>query len=368
MRCANCGTELQGRPSHCPRCGIPLLYGPGTAGWGQAPQTSPQGPWQGAPPYPPYPPYPPQPPYPGYGYPQEGQAPPPNMPYGAYAPPTPNAPYGAGAPPSVPLGSTPGYQTPYPPGPSYGQGQQPYQSYGFGAPATIPFAPAAPAPRRRVNPLIIVLSIVCAVVVIAAAGAGVVYLTQHSGTTSSTTGAAMNTPGPTVLYQNAMTTAAVGWPQDQNCFFRADGYHIVGFHLCFAPISDQSNIDVKVDMDTLSGALGTPHGIVFRHNSNPDRYEFDVDPYGHWVFFKCLAAQHTCLKVVDYRANSAIHPGLHTVNTLEVIAAGTHFTFMVNGTQVGTADDSALSVGAVGLAGNESSEVVFSNLKISAPR
>ncbi|HEX6799253.1 MAG TPA: hypothetical protein VF116_16205 [Ktedonobacterales bacterium] len=387
MRCAICGTEIQGQPSHCPRCGTQLFYDP-SAGQGQAQQTNPQGTWPGA-----QPAYPPgaQPAYPpGYsGYPPEGQATPPgygpvypqqmppgpaygapaqpSMPLGAYPPP--GSPFGAGGPP----GAAPGYQTPYPP--AYGQGQ-PYQPYGappttpFGAPApaTTPFAPAAP-PRRRANPLVVVLSIVCAVVVVAAAGAGLVYFTRHSGGPGGTsTGSATNTTGPTLLYQNTMTTPDSGWQQDSNCFFRSDGYHIVGFHLCFAPISDQKNVDITVDMNTLSGDFGSPHGIFLRHNSNPDRYEFDVDPYGHWTFYKCLAAQSKCLNIVDFTPNSAIHGGLHAVNTLEVIAVGTHFTFKVNGTQVGTADDSDLSVGAVGLAGNDNSEVVFSNLKITLPQ
>lgn len=386
MRCAICGNEIQGQPSHCPHCGTQLYYAPGAGEQSQTQQAAPQGPWQGASPQPPQPLYPMyggypgsaegQAPPPGYGpaYPQQapsgpayGAGAPPSMPMpsGTYPPPGP--PYGGYAPPSVPLGTTPGYQAPYPPG--YGQPYAPY-----GAPPTTPFAPAPAARKRRANAAVVVLSIICALVVIAAAGAGVLYLTRHSsptvgtGTTGAATATATNTPGPAVLYQNALTTPDPAWQQDQNCFFRSDGYHIVGFNICFAPIADQQNTDIKVDMTVLNGDQGAPHGIVFRHNSNPDRYAFDLDSYGDWVFFKCIAAQNKCVSVVDYRPNSAIHQGLHATNTLEVIAVGSHFTFKVNGTEVGAADDSSLSVGAVGFEGHDNSEVVFSNLTITQPQ
>lgn len=397
MRCAICGTEIQGRPPNCLRCGTRLWYDEAQAvAQGQSP-AAPQDAWPGAPgaagprpPYPGYPPaYPPQegqvPPAAGYPpmYPQQappgtpyGVAAPPSMPYGAYAPPS--MPYGAGAPPNMPSGSAPGYQMPYPP--AYGQGQgQPYGPYGVGAPATIPFGPSAPGalgmPRkRRVNPLVIVLSIVAALVVIAAAGVGAIYLVRAGNISNPGTAAGTSTPtatatlAPTLLYQNAMTTPDSGWPQDQHCFFRKDGYHIVDGEICFAPIADQLNVDIKVDMTVLSGDLGAPHGIIVRHDSNHQYYFFGVDPYGHWAFFKCLASESTCTRVVDFRSDGAIHGGLKVVNTLEMTAVGSHFTFMVNGSQVGTADDSTLTTGAVGLAGNDGSEVVYTNLTITMPR
>lgn len=294
---------------------------------------------------------------------------PPSMPFGGYAPPS--TPFGAGAPPNMPPGTAPGYQMPYPP--AYGQQ---YGPYGVGAPVTIPFAPAPPAapPKRRANALVIVLSIIGALVVIAAAGAGAIYLTQGAHNGNPAAGVAVASPtatatlGPTLLYQNAMTTPDSGWAQDQHCFFRKDGYHIVDGEICFAPIADETNVDIKVDMTVLSGDLGAPHGIIVRHDSSHEYYFFGVDPYGHWAFFKCLAGQSTCTRVVDFRSDAAIHGGLKVVNTLEVTAMGSHFTFMINGSQVGTADDSALTTGTVGLAGNDGTEVVYTNLTITMPR
>jgi hypothetical protein len=48
-----------------------------------------------------------------------------------------------------------------------------------------------------------------------------------------------------------------------------------------------------------------------------------------------------------------------------VQAQGGHFVFSVNGTQVGTADDTTFTTGDTGLSGNDGIEVVYTNLTIS---
>ncbi|HEU5437848.1 MAG TPA: hypothetical protein VFU88_01060 [Ktedonobacterales bacterium] len=331
MQCPNCGLMLDGNPANCPRCGQAL-----------AQQQQQPGPW--------------------------GQSAPPSVPFGAY-PPSSDSPYGPGqaAPPSMPLGTPPPPAYPgYPPG--YPQ-PQPYPPGYAAAPVTTPFS--APPPRRR-NTTLIVVSVVSAVIIVVVCAVGLLALSLGAGsgptaaaTATSGTASATATAGPAVLYENSLLSPAAGWTNDQNCSFKSDGYHIKGFHLCFAPIGDQADISVRVQMEQINGTLTHPHGIAFRHNSNPDRYEFDIDAQGSWVFFKCLAAQQACVTMVDYRRNSAIHRGLHVTNILEVQAKGTHFTFSVNGTQVGTADDDALAdAGAVALVGDDNTEVVFSQLTI----
>src|SRR5579859_2825966 len=65
-------------------------------------------------------------------------------------------------------------------------------------------------------------------------------LTACSILPSASTGPTV-TPGPsptptqTVLYRNALTSAADGWSNDSNCTFASDGYHIKGGFLCIAP-------------------------------------------------------------------------------------------------------------------------------------
>jgi len=350
MQCPNCGLVLDGMPANCPRCGQPLAQ--------QPPQQQQPAPWgQSAPPSTPFGAYPP-----GYGPPYApGQAAPPSMPLG-----TP-------APPSYPI-YPPDYQQPYPPGyqqpvpPGYQGPLPPGYQMGPGIP------PFPPAPPRKVNTGLIVLSVVLAAVVVVAGVVGLLALARSgsSGPVATATATPL-TPGATatsassVLYDNTLLAPAPGWSNNQSCSFHSDGYHIKGFHLCFAPIGDQADVDVSVRLKQISGPTDRPHGVAFRHNSNPDRYEFDIVSDGAWVFFKCIAAQQKCVPVVDYRDNSAIHTGLNSSNTIEVRALGSHFVFSVNGTQVGTANDDTLAnAGALALVGDDNTEVVFSHLTISS--
>jgi hypothetical protein len=52
-------------------------------------------------------------------------------------------------------------------------------------------------------------------------------------------------------------------------------------------------------------------------------------------------------------------------NTLRVHAEGTHFTFYINGQQVGSMDDASFSAGGIALLSNEGMEVVFTNITVS---
>lgn len=188
-------------------------------------------------------------------------------------------------------------------------------------------------------------------------GLGQIGQSQNTGPTATT--------GPTVLYQNALTSAADNWTNDQNCFFGAGGYHINGGFLCVAPAGTLTDVDVSVQVKQISGETTIPYGIGFRRPSTGNRYEFDIDSNSKWVFFKCAASN--CTTVIDYTADAAIQGGLNTVNTLEVRAVGSQFEFLVNGTKVGQTTDTTYPSGEVGLAGDDGIEVVFSNLKIIKP-
>ena len=56
------------------------------------------------------------------------------------------------------------------------------------------------------------------------------------------------------------------------------------------------------------------------------------------------------------------------VNTLKVLGDGSNFTFYVNSTKVGTAKDSSLKSGSMGMRVNlKGTEVAFSNMLITQP-
>ena len=67
--------------------------------------------------------------------------------------------------------------------------------------------------------------------------------------------------------------------------------------------------------------------------------------------------------------NAAIHQGLHAKNLLAVVAQGTHFTFKINGVQVGATSDSTYGAGLCGVSGNSGGnvEVVFTNFLVTVP-
>ena len=59
----------------------------------------------------------------------------------------------------------------------------------------------------------------------------------------------------------------------------------------------------------------------------------------------------TISKLKDYTPNSALTVGLNISVTLGVLVKGSHFTFYINGKQIGEADDTTFTSGRVGLAG-----------------
>lgn len=403
MQCPSCGYENVSGAERCASCGRPL---PQTIGQGyglmsssEPPSTPPGGPYQQPPsgPYqqPPSGPYQ-QPPTPQPQYPAPGASygetpgqpgvPPQPAPPGYGTPPPPG--YGVQAPPSgygMPP-QQPGYGAPAPQS-GYGPPQQPgapYPGYGQAAPPSYPMQPGQPGwqqyapggppqPPKRSRTGLIVGVIITIVVIIVACSAGGLYLASQAGNLTTTdigvataTAGPSPTPSPTVLYQNTLTSSQSDWLDDgSNCFFKSDGYHITNGYVCFAPIGDQGNVNISVQVKQTTGKTTDPYGIAFRYADNDDNYAFDIDSNGKWVFFKCTKT--TCDALVDYTANSAIHGGLNTQNTLEVHATGSHYDLFVNSTKVGQVDDASYTTGRVGLHSSTDTENVFTNLTVSKP-
>lgn len=340
MQCPSCGLDLGNTyAANCPRCGQPLAQNPAPGPYG-AYGSSPTSPGTPA---------------------QTNEQP--GMPYGASAPQWPA--YGAAATPQQPVQAgygqpTPGYNAPtaYSPPP-----QQPY-----GYPGGMP--PTPPAPKQNKN-----VPIIAAVVAVLIVGIGAfIALQGHKGKVSITPTAtltktqssptATHSTAGSVIYQNALTSSASGWTTDSNCSFSSDGYHIQGGYICYAPTDSLSNVDVTVQVSQLSGDSSSGFGIVFRRASKGNYYSFRIDSGGQWGAFVC---QNSNCNSLGGASDSSIQTGLNATNTLRVVAVGTHFDYYVNGTKVGSADDSTFSSGDVGLSGADGSEVVFSNLVIAQP-
>ncbi|HEX5546291.1 MAG TPA: hypothetical protein VFX24_02720, partial [Ktedonobacterales bacterium] len=241
-------------------------------------------------------------------------------------------PYGQSAPPSYPSQGGP-YQPAYPPF-GYAQPQPPY---------------AYPAPQQRKNRTgLIVGIVVAAVVLLVACTSGTIFAVHSLGRTSAA--AKRPSASPTLsaskVYSNTFSSSADDWTEiPQHCFLANDGYHAAGGYYCTVPVAEQDNVDVSVNVRQVSGPTNWPYGLFFRQQDKDNDYAFMITSNGEWVFLKCLNAD--CTTPVYFTANSAIKPGLDTTNTIEVRATGPHFVFFVNGTQVGSYDDTALTFGKV---------------------
>jgi hypothetical protein len=287
-----------------------------------------------------------------------------------YAPPTPGAPgypaYGQPGAPSYPMYAPPAPGTVPLPGYSYPPGYAPPV-----------FAPAPPPPPHKPHTGLII-GIVVLIVVLIIAGIGGLFLLANLGAhnaqpvpassiSATATAAATTTVAAQVLLNDPLTANTYGWANVTNeCFFKADGYHVANNYVCFAPIQDIADGSITVDVKQISGGDRYSYGLSFRVESPGNLYNFTIDSLGHWIFYK--DANGTAIVLHDFTTNSAIRIGLNVTNRHKVVMSGTHFDFYVNGTLVGSADDSTFTqAGHVGLRGPSGGEVVFTNALITTP-
>ena len=303
MNCPTCGLSLQGVTSAtCPRCGQPI------------PTANPYGP----------PPsfYPPTPA--GYGEPQPG--------------------YGQPAPM--------GYEQP-------GYGPPP----GYGAPAGygMPVPPPPPAPKRRVSRgvvrLVSVIAVVACIGILALVGALGNHVTQSPlpGVTATVTGK--------WIYRQSFTTSTDSMPTDSNCNFANGGYQIQNGLNCYPDLGDQTNATITVQVKQTSGDATSFYGIDFRRASKGNFYTFRIDSSGDWIAGKFVNSTPT--ELGSGGQSQAIQTGANTVNTLQVHMSGSHFDFYVNGTMVGSADDSTFAKGKSGLGVESNIICVFNNMEVT---
>ncbi|HEU0027147.1 MAG TPA: hypothetical protein VFQ25_08530 [Ktedonobacterales bacterium] len=340
---------------------------PQQPGYGQTPQPQPG---YGQPPYPqpqyPQPEYP-QPQYPQPQYPQPG--------YGQPGAPSQGMGYGQPGPPSQGMG--------------YGQPGYPSQTMGYGGPPPgggYPgaYPPPQQPPKRSRAPLIagiiggVLLLCIVACGALFALGGGVSafmsgfssgYDSVSASATQTAQAQASPTVSETVIYQDSLTDSPSGWPNDTHCNAKADGYHIGGGYVCYAPRSAGGpDVDVTVDVKPIKTGSDTAYAIVFRRTSQSNYYNFAITPDGQWAFYKVVNGKATPISA--FQSTAAIHSGAGESNELRVVAVETHFLFYVNGQQVGVEDDSTFTTGLVGLANlddDTTTEIVFTNLTVALP-
>jgi hypothetical protein len=307
----------------------------------------------------------------------------------AYTPPTDQPPQQPPAytPPVAPPQQPPAYTPPAPPAyappqqpPAYTPAQQ-QPAYTASAPqagyqAGYPTAPAQPwtgqqaqaAPKKKSRTGCVIGCLLALVLVVGGAAGGLFYLNNQPGGVTVgnlTIGGANTGPGGgKIIYQNAMDGSNKSdWTNDSNCFFGSGGYHINAGYICYSPADRVGNADTTVSVKQISGPIIYSYGMVIRRVSKGNYYAFQINANGKWLFSKVVNGTNT--DIVALTSNAAIKTGLNQVNTLSVRAQGSHFVFSVNGTQVGTADDSTFTSGDTGLVGYNGIEVIFTNLSVA---
>lgn len=274
-----------------------------------------------------------------------------------------------------------------------------------GAYAPSPTAPALPAASRQGHKSRIWIGLALAVLLVAAGASGAYVLAQGgrpsgrpntaiTGASATETSVPTDTPLPTAtprptstprptatptprphlvtVFQDSLTSNRNSWYNDgANCFFQSDGYHIRNGYECYAPIASQSSVNISVQVKQIAGAT-VDYGVGFRsngaQNASFSEYCMYITETGQWSVLKVSNMQLSTL--IPKTTTSAIHQGLNRVNTLEIDASGSRFTFFINGVRVGSATDGSFSSGKIGLEVDPNStgtglEVVYTNFKVT---
>ena len=213
------------------------------------------------------------------------------------------------------------------------------------APPVPPAAPIHPVANRHRTGRILVGILLLAVIV---GGAGALYAVSHNP----------------VIYQSSLKGSLDNWEVGPDCAPKSDGYHIRSGAICYAPIGSQANADITVHVVQLRGSTELFYGIVLRSAPRQHYYLFGIDGNGKWAFVNVPGTTRLPVSVVAPTLDSAIHNGIHQVNTLEVKMKGTHFDFFINGAKVGEINDSHYATGQIGLSGEDGVEVVYTDLSI----
>jgi hypothetical protein len=385
MNCSVCGTPLAPDVQYCPRCGTPTpAYYASTGSSPNAPTVTPLPP----PPSAPYSGAPGAAPYTDYGAQPYGTTPSSTNPYDPYTP----------APPPPTVADNP-YVAP------------PATGYGPYAPAPAPVAAPPSRPRNRL-PLVIGGVILALLLIIGGLLAALLHSVGPTSTslnpaqmtataqaqatatfTSSLTATAQASSNATatVIAANPdpyppgngqlalldpMSDNSKGYDWDTgtfsngSCTFSGGTYHVSPaktnfFYLCAAKASNFSNFTFEVQMDIVQGDCG---GIVFRADStNGKFYFFDVCQDGSYRLYMYPDYSGTTSKELAGGSSPAIKTGLNQSQLIAAVAQGSSITLYMNKQKVTSVTDSTFSQGQIGVvadAGNDLTEVVFSNARV----
>ncbi|MGH2514618.1 MAG: hypothetical protein ACRDHP_03100, partial [Ktedonobacterales bacterium] len=107
------------------------------------------------------------------------------------------------------------------------------------------------------------------------------------------------------------------------------------------------------------------YGIGFRVDAQAQKQSvFYIDGSGGWLVLGPSGV------LVSPRSSSALRQGLHATNTLEVDCSGATVTFFLNGVNVGSVSDGAVTSGGIALFVEtdqyfSGTQVIFTNFRVT---
>ena len=384
---------------------------PGTAYGGQQ---QPSGPNPGYTPYPNPPsnpnPYqnPPSGPTPYQNPPSNPGSGTPNSSYGPYGPTYAPPPPGSQPTPMPPAPDTGGAYNPYDPTvmsqqPNSGVNYPPYTPTPppLGVP---PLPPSIQQPRRNNSRTVLIA--VIALVVIVGGVLAVVFFNNHQQVVQQANGTA-TAVGRVTSTANAQASATVnaqatgtvvashypfsnnlvlndpmtddshvgqyGWDENTSCSFSAGSYHALEgtaqhFHLCVANTPTFSDFTFEVQMAIKSGGNTAQGGVLFRADTNNDRfYVLFLDTQGNYELDIQANQSGTNTRTLKTGQVSGYATGFFQVHTVGIVAKGSQITLYIDQKQITQVTDTTYSGGQIGVIssyGSSSTEVVYNNAKV----
>lgn len=171
--------------------------------------------------------------------------------------------------------------------------------------------------------------------------------------------------------------------------FKDGAYHITDNDANQSAPSILPDVNLKgpmaysLTMDEIKGddsSINNSFGMILRFSSQARGgkniitfYSFEVvnnhsGEYQFWKYDSSLGSSNPWKSIWDMNFGSEFHQGqgAKNSNTFKVVVNGKYFTLTVNGKKVGTAEDSSLTSGGVGMIVNlKGTEVAFSDLKLT---
>lgn len=177
-----------------------------------------------------------------------------------------------------------------------------------------------------------------------------------------------------LLYYDDLISPGGGWIDDgTQCYFSPQGYHVYTslahtVAWCYTNQQQFSDVAITAQAQLLHGDL---YGFVFRLNpASKAFYVLEINSNGAYRLQRAMGSDFSrWLTLIDWTRSSAILDGYGQLNTLLIVATGTHFRFYVNQQLVVSLfSDATYPSGMVGfLVGGDTyggTEAIFSHLAI----